>query len=171
MKLAGSVLVMIASSGIGFLYASEIKKRKYVLEELHNLLKLLLGDIRYMRASLCEAIGNAKRRHHGSFAGFLEEISELMSDSPGVALQDIWKQAVVKGLGNVSLNQEDKQRMIVFGGGISSPERDTVIACFEQYIEETEVKIKEVHNMAASKVKLYRSMGVLTGIFIVILFV
>ena len=171
MKLVGAIFVMIASSGIGFLYASEVKKRKYELEELCNLLKMLLGDIRYMRSTLYESVKNAMRRHQGSYAEFLSNVSELLSDSPGIAFEDIWKQAVISGLRNGSLNTDDKQKIIRFGERISSAERETVIACFEQYIEEIGTEVKDVHNIVASKVKLYRSMGVLTGIFIVILLI
>lgn len=171
MKIIGSVLVMIASSGIGFLYASEVKKRIHELEELRSLMKMILGDIRYTRATLYEAVKNAMRRHHGSFLEFLSKISESLSASPGITLEDIWKQAVMSGLRNVSLNTEDKQKLIRFGERICSVERETIMACFEQYIEELGTEIKEVHNTVASKVKLYRSMGVLTGIFIVVLLI
>jgi len=77
----------------------------------------------------------------------------------------------MKGLSTSSLNAEDKQKVIQFGEMISSAERETIMACFEQYISEVNAEIVEVHNTAASKVKLYRSLGVLTGIFIVVLLV
>lgn len=171
MKWIGAVMVMIASSGIGFLYASEVNKRKSELEEFCRLLQLLLGDIRYMRATLQEAVGKAIRRHHGSFSLFLSELSDSLVKSPGISFAEIWKEAVMKGLSTSSLNAVDKQKVIQFGEMISFAERETIMACFEQYISEVNAEIVEVHNTAASKVKLYRSLGVLTGIFIVVLLV
>ena len=171
MKLLGIVLVISASSGIGFLYAGEIKKRKRELEELCNLLKLLLGDIRYMRATLPESVNKAMNRHKGCFSEFLNKLAKCLSESPGVALSDIWKCAVIEGLRFSSLNLEDKQMLIRFGEMIVSSERDTVISLLEQYIEELKNHIQLIHNTASVKVKLYRSLGILAGVFIVILLI
>ncbi len=171
MKLLGAILVMTASCGIGFLYAGELKKRKTELEELHILMKLFLGDIRYMRTALPEAISKAMLRHQGSYSAFLQEIADVMSQSPGIAFSDIWKTAVVNSLRQSSLNDTDKQRLIRFGETISYADRESIISCFEQYIEELREEINETHRVAGTKAKLYRSLGVLAGVFIVVLFI
>lgn len=171
MKLLGAILVMISTSGIGFLYASELKKRKSELEEQYALLKLMLGDIRYTRATLPEAIEKALRRHGGSYLAFLKETAEKLSNSPGIGLDAIWGEAVEEGLRKSALDAEDKQRLVRFGESISSADRESLIASFEQYLEELEAEIARVREIIAPKMKLYRSIGILTGIFIVVVLI
>lgn len=170
MKVIGSILVMIASCGIGFLYAGELVRRKKELEEQYNLMKLILGDVRYMRATLLEAVNRAIRIHKGSYLEFLEEISACLTDAPGIALSDIWKNAVEKALCRSALNNEDKQNIILLGENLSGAERENVIACFEEYLDGLKIRIAESGNCLPTKTRLYRSLGVLAGAFIVVLF-
>ena len=62
MKIVGAAFVLISSGGIGFLYAQQLIKRVREMEELYQLLKLILGDIRYMRTTLPEAVEKARKR-------------------------------------------------------------------------------------------------------------
>jgi len=43
--------------------------------------------------------------------------------------------------------------------------------CFEQYISELKEEINDISRVAGTKIKLYRSLGVLAGVFIVVLFI
>lgn len=170
MKVFGAVLVIIASCGIGCLYADEIKRRKHELEEQYVLMRLILGDVRYMRATLSEAVNRAIKRHKGSYLEFLNEVAESLAEAPGISLSDIWERAVTNGLRCSALKTEDKQKMISFGESICSSECEIVISCFEEYICELKNRISELQDCMSAKGKLYRSLGLLTGLFIVVLF-
>jgi len=171
MKLLGAILVMTASCGIGFLCAGEITKRKKELEEQYTLMRLILGDIRYMRATLPEAINKAIIRHQGSYAEFLRTTADMLAEAPGISLSDIWKRAVGKSLQQSSLNESDKQMLKSFGESLSVADRENVMLCFEQYISELKEEINDISRVAGTKIKLYRSLGVLAGVFIVVLFI
>lgn len=171
MKIIGAIFVMIASCGIGFLFAGELKKRKQELVEQYNLMRLLLGDVRYMRAALPEAINKAIIRHQGSYSGFLRTVAELLGEAPGICLSDIWKRAVEESLQHSSLKESDKQMLKCFGESISVADRENVMLCFEQYLSELKEEIDAVSRVAGTKARLYRSLGVLTGIFIIVLFI
>lgn len=171
MKLIGAVMVMFSSCGIGFLFAREIYKRKEELEEQYSLLKMMLGDIRYTRASFPESVDKAGKRHRGSYSAWLEELSKQMEASPGVTIADIWKGAADAGLYQSSLTKEDRQRFMEFGELLRVPERENVITGFELYLSELEEEIDRIRSVITVKTKLYRSMGILIGIFIVVLFI
>ena len=171
MKLLGIVFVLISTGGIGFLCASELRRRKNQLEEQLALLKLMLGDIRYMKATLPEAIGKALRRHTGVYLDFLRETEEKLTNSPGIELSKIWSEAVKKGLHTSSLTKEDKENLIAFGDSICSLDRESLIASFEQYSEELNQEIHRIQEVIAPKTKLYRSIGILVGIFIVVILI
>lgn len=171
MKIIGSVLVMVSSCGIGFLYADEIRKRKEELEELYYLMKLILGDIRYMRATFPEAIARAMNRHKGNYSRFLNCIFDKMSDASGIAFQEIWKNAVEAGLAYSAITVEDKQKLIRLGETINVTDREIVMSSFELYISELKEVIGRLQSDAQIKKKFYRSLGILTGIFIVVMFI
>lgn len=162
---------MFSSCSIGFLFARELCKRKEELEEQYNLLKLMLGDIRYTRASLPESVDKARKRHEGSYFLWLEEIAKRMENSPGVTIADIWKDAADVGLYQSSLTKEERKKFVEFGELLRVHERENVIAGFEIYLSELEDEIVKIRGVVTMKTKLYRSMGILIGIFIVILFI
>ncbi len=170
MKLVGAFFVLFASGGIGFLFAQELVRRNKEMEELCQLLKTILGDIRYMRSTLPEAIGRAKKRHNGTYQLFLSEMEERLQQAQEGTFSQIWKVSVQNGLCTAALQDEDKQKMIRFGEAISSAEREMIILSFEQYIDELQHGIQEAQRTIKDKVKLYRSLGVLSGIFLVVLF-
>jgi len=171
MKILGAILVMTASCGIGFFCAGEVDKRKKELEEQYNLIRLIFGDIRYMRATLPEAVNKAIVRHQGSYSLFLRIIADRLSEAPGISLSDIWNDAVSNGLKQSSLKESDKQTLKNFGESVSLADRENVMMCFEQYISELKEEINGIKRAAGAKVKLYRSLGVLAGVFIVVLFI
>jgi len=134
-------------------------------------MRLILGDIRYMRATLPEAINKAIIRHQGSYAEFMKTIAERLAEAPGISFSDIWKNAVEKSLRQSSLNETDKQMLKGFGESLSVADREHVMLCIEQYINELKEEINEINRVVGTKTKLYRSLGVLTGVFIVVLFI
>ena len=171
MKIVGAAFVLISSGGIGFLYAQQLIKRVREMEELYQLLKLILGDIRYMRTTLPEAVEKARKRHKGSFQTFLFEVEKRLRESPGISFADIWKEAIKNGLSLCALKEEDKQKLMCFGDAISAVDRETLMQCFEQYLYELQQEASELQRACAAKVKLYRCLGIMSGFFLVILFI
>ena len=135
------------------------------------MLKMMLGDIRYTRASFPESVEKAKKRHRGSYSVWLEEIAKQMEASSGVTIADIWKSAADLGLYQSALSKEDRKRFVEFGELLRVQERENVIAGFELYLSELEDEINKICDVITAKTKLYRSMGILIGIFIVVLFI
>lgn len=171
MKVIGAVLVMVASCGIGFLFAGELIKRKRNLEEQYRLMSLLLGDIRYMRATLPEAISKAITRHRGSYDLFLKAVLEMLCEGSGKSLAEVWIMAVEKGLKQSALTESDKQQLRQFGEAIEFSDRENIVMCFEQYLGVLKEEISEINRVVRTKTRLYRSLGVLAGVFIVVLFI
>jgi len=171
MRIIGAVLVMVASCGIGFLFAAEVSKRRKELEEQYSLMRLLLGDIRYMRDSFPEAIRKEMLRHKGSYDSFLNAVSERLCEAAGQSFAEIWRTAVESELQQSALTEADKQRMKYFGESITYTDRENVMMCFEHYLEELKEEIDGTNRVAGTKMKLYRSLGVLAGVFIIVLFI
>lgn len=168
MKLLGSVMVMIASTGIGFLLASELQRRRKELMEQISLLKLMLGDIRYTRATLPEALKFAVRRHQGDYAVFLKEVAEQMELSPGIGPEQIWEKTAERVLKTNSLSKQDKHLFSKIGESFGFSEREQQIAAIELHINEIKEVVDGIDEVIAPKIKLYRSIGVLVGIFIIV---
>ena len=134
-------------------------------------MRVILGDIRYMRATLPEAISKGIVRHHGSYSGFLKAVADMLEEAPGICFSDIWQKAVKDCLHQSALKEADKQILINFGESVSVADREHVMMCFEQYLDTLKDEIDGVSRVAGTKTKLYRSLGVLTGVFIIVLFI
>lgn len=162
-------MVLAASSGIGFLYSFELRKRLEEINELCRVFKVILGDIRYTRASLPEAIKSAFARHDGSYHDFLHDMTEQLEHSPGISLGNIWSNICQKTLKESSLSKQDKKQLIDFGERIGFTDREQQMGEFELFIGYLEEEASAINGIIAAKAKLYRSLGVLIGVFIIII--
>ena len=79
--------------------------------------------------------------------------------------------AVEKGLKQSALTESDKQQLRQFGEAIEFSDRENIVMCFEQYLGVLKEEISEINRVVRTKTRLYRSLGVLAGVFIVVLFI
>jgi len=150
MKIIGCIMVVGSTSGMGFFFSNEMRCRIGNLKELRKLIGLLRGDIRYANTPLPEAIASITRRHKGSFDIFLNSVSTKLQELSGQTFAEVWKEAVNKELLDTSLSKKDKLHLIQFGENLGYLDKD--------------MQMKE-------KSYLYNSLGIMAGVFIVIVMI
>ncbi|MBE5962664.1 MAG: hypothetical protein E7256_15015 [Lachnospiraceae bacterium] len=170
-KILGCVLIIGSSTGMGFLFGSEIKKRIEDLKSAKTFAILLSGDIRYAKTALPEALSNVARRHEGRLGPFLKKVAKELDSYSGTSLYEIWKRAVKEELSKTSLTAKDKENLLHLGESLGNLDKDTQVTTIEWYIAQVEEDMKAVSADAKEKIKLYRSLGVLAGIFVVVLII
>ncbi len=168
MKIIGCVMVIGSSTGIGFFFSNEMKCRLDNLKELRKMVGLLRGDIRYAKTPLPEAIASITRRHQGSFSNFFNSVSEKLRELSGQTFADIWKEAVGKELVDTALSKKDKQHLIQFGENLGYLDKEMQMNVIDLFQSQLEEEIKEMTKTMKEKSYLFNSLGVMAGVFIVI---
>lgn len=171
MKIIGCILVIASSTGMGFFFSNEMKCRIDDLRELRKLIGLLRGDIRYANTPLPEAISSITRRHSGNYDTFFGFISSKLRELSGHTFSEIWKEGVEKQLADTSLSKKDKLHMIQFGENLGYLDKDMQMNTIDQYISQLEDEIKELSKTVKEKAYLCNTLGIMAGIFIIIIMI
>lgn len=170
-KIIGCILIVCSCSGMGMHFSKELRNRISDLREIKKLIYLLKGDIRYAHTPLPEAVQALSIRHEGKFKNFLTVIARRLQELGGVSFYTIWKEAVEKELNNTSLNNKDLKALSVLGESLGYLDKDMQINTLELYIEQIEAEIHELSRSVKEKSYMYNALGVMGGIFIIIIMV
>ena len=153
MKLIGACLVMTGCMGLAQCRIRRDKKRKLLLNNLQKLFVMLHSEIQFRNLTITEAFFQISRRIDSQLAAFLIEIGEE------------WKQK----RGESVLKKEDLAWLKEIGEGLGSFDRMEQVRHIELLLKYLEDELKVCEETVRESEKLYKTMGLLGGIFIIVL--
>ena len=171
LKLAGAFLILLSATGIGASYSADLKKHCRELRILKQMLYMLRGEIKYTKTPLPEAFEHIAGRLPEPFASFLERTAEEMTHLDGQTFVELWQRQIRSRLGGTHLKKEEKEQLESLGEILGYLDLEMQLASIELYLEQLEIEIQKAQESLATKQKLYQSLGVAGGIFLVILLV
>ncbi len=171
MKIIGCILVIISSTGMGFFLSNEMRCRIDNLKELKKLINLLRGDIKYANTPLPEAISTITRRQSGSYDAFFNYISKKLYEMSGQTFSQIWMEAVHKELAETSLSKKDKLQMVQFGENLGYLDKDMQMNTIDLFLSQIEEEIKDLSKTIKEKAYMCNTLGIMSGIFIIIIMI
>lgn len=168
-KLCGAILVLISCGGIGFSVAGEMEKRIHQLQELRAIFLLQRGEIRYRHASLPEAFQSASGRCSKTFFPFFDGIYRALEDKVWDSFEMAYSEVEAKTLQQTALNLEDRDKLKQFARMVGDMDIKMQLDALDWYLEQSDQVLSELLPVAAKKEKVIKCIGVLTGIFLVVL--
>lgn len=168
-KLIGSVLVICSTAAIGFYFSSMIQGRIRDLIELKKTIYIMRGDIQYGNTPLPEAISSIGRRSRNHFKQFFLGVSEGLMKQEGETFFTIWSQGVEELLVETYLTKKDKESLSRLGEHLGYLDKQMQLKTIDLYVEQLEMELKETTDTMKDKMRLYNTLGVLSGIFITII--
>lgn len=169
LKIFGSALLLITTTAIGFQKAEELKKRVVCLNELKRVMILLQGELRFHRATLSEAFENVSKRVDDPFKGFLKETAQRIEDKYAGGFSCVWDEMTDELLAYGGLQKEDKNLLEQLGRGFGYLDLTMQTESLNLAIFQAEEAIKSAKEQKEIKGKLYQTMGVTTGAFLILL--
>ena len=155
LRTVGLCVIVISGIGCGFAMSNELGRRKKMMEMILRMIILLRGEIRYGNKSLYDA-----------FTGASGKLEEKTGDSFGT----IFRESAGKCLDLDCLSQEERDRFYSLGDQLGYLGLDMQLKQMDLMEKETEYAIRELRKDFCEKRKLYRSMGILGGIFVAVFF-
>ena len=168
-KLIGAILVLVSSYAIGSLLALQVKEQEKWLKDMKTTLFLLLGELEYRQVPLPEALAIVGKRHGGRLAPFFRSLSGELSKKEGFSLQELWKKEAVTALKDCPLRTEQKEEFGDLGLYFMESDKDTRRSSLDFYLNRLEEDIVHLRENGADKAYLCRTLGMLGGIFLLIL--
>lgn len=163
MKVLGCVLILVSSSCMGYALGQEEKQSLKELEELERIFVLMKKELEYTKAPIAELLSKLARKTKGTYKPWLEELSRELEEKREQTFMEIWESSIKENLSTSKLGKEIKDELILVGNNLGYPEN------LELFLEKLEFVIRDTREETKSKKKLYQSVGVMGGIFLIIL--
>ena len=172
MLRAGALCVLVlASAGLGFLMSQRLSRRLEQLKVLKRMTLFLHGEISCARSPLPDAFWNVAGKLPEPFREFLREVSEDLGRYEGETLGEVFAENVDCHLKDTSLTGEDRERLKELGESLGYLDKAMQLAHLEAYGKELDMAVGELTEGLPVRKKLFRSLGIMGGLFLAILLI
>lgn len=169
LKIICSIIIVISTSLLGNIFANTYVERTRLLNSLLSTLQMLETEIVYGATPvpiLLKKIGKKSKRE-------LENIfitaANLLDEKQGQTLEEVWYKSVAEETKNTVFNKEDIEILLALGKNLG------ISNCEDQikHIRLIQEDIKRQYELSlieqGKNVKLYKNLGFLLGLSIVII--
>ena len=165
LKFLGIALLLSGTAGIGFGKARELDQRVEELRMLRQLIMLLEGEIRCTHRPLPELLISLGERFGPPFHSFLVETGKELEAHKSLTVQEVWKEQLILGRKKFHLNRQEYEE---FGGmlGYLDIQMQTELCLW--YEERLKISVQTAMAEAEEKRRLYRCLGILSGVVLAV---
>lgn len=171
MKWLGMVCILMGCSGIGFLMARELEQRIWILVKLQQAMLLLQGELRCSHQTLAECFHRLSGRLEPPFSDFFKNMGTDLHKRCGTSAEEIWKQHLQDDLRELEMGKAERLELERLGRVIGYLDIRMQLEALEECLGRLKMAEEEARSQASQRRKLYRYMGMLGGIFLVLLVV
>ncbi|MGO4887112.1 stage III sporulation protein SpoIIIAB [Anaerobacillus sp. MEB173] len=168
MKIIGAILIIIATTWVGFEFARRLSERPRQLRQLKVALQSLEAEIMYGLTPLAEASSHIAKQLPKPISYFFERFSYWLSKGEESA-QKAWEQSLNETWHFTALCNGELEIMKQFGmtlGQHDKVQQQKQIRLTLTHLEREEGEAKDAQNRYE---KMLKSLGFLTGLLIIIL--
>lgn len=170
-KIIGSLMVIISFSGLGFWSSKRrLLCRKQMLE-LKRLLLLLRDEIRFAHTPLPGALIRIGGKSIPPFKDIFREMGENLMNHEMDGFYNAWEMGINRLYTESCLKWEDLEELLALGKNLGTMDFMAQLNRLDAYLQELEGRLCFIQEENKEKVKLYRILGIISGIFLTILLV
>lgn len=167
-KLIGSMLVVLATSAIGFQVAKRYRERPREIQSLIEALRMLRAEIEYTATPLPQALTNVAQRLGRPVSVLLGTTADALSQAD-VTVKEALHAGINACQSQAHLTESDYHAIGVFGRTLGTSDLLHQSQQFEATLAQLESARKEADDQKRQYERLWQYIGVLSGLFIVIL--
>lgn len=168
-KIVGGICVIVATSGLGLWMAGQWKARLRAAEQLRRMIFMLKGEIIYANAPLEEAFYHVGRKNDGPLGAFFVGVAKRIERQEGEAFYVMWKEEIDKLGNDAGLSEKDRQELAGFGEHLGYLDCEMQERTILLYLEQLDLAIDYLREHQREKTHLYTSLGIMGGLFLVII--
>jgi stage III sporulation protein AB len=168
LKIIIFIAILCITSYIGIEMASSLKAREEILTDYITFLRLVQNEMMYMANSLPVSFEIARQRLNSRLKDVIGAIVVDMSEY-GVKKVDM---SITNNVNTLdALNDYDKDIIISTMKNLGRSDIDSQNNIIENAIKIIERQIKEANVNKIKSSKVYRTIGVITGLIIIVIFI
>lgn len=169
-KIPGFLLIMLGCSGLGIWYSSQFLLQVHNLQKLCHILELLMGQVRYGRCTLPECCKQLAERLDEPYHDTFQKIYEESNNNEGEYFNRICERVLKEGLSKMVISKEHKELFISCFAKCGFEDNTMQIRNVEMIKEELEKALQDLSEKNSSRCRLAVSLGTMSGLLLIILF-
>lgn len=170
-KLILSIIIIASAGIIGYVLAYRYVQRNQQLKNLHIAFQLLETEIMYSSSSLPMALKRVGLKSNSPIGSFFTETYKILDSRLGYGIEEAWSRTVEDTISETSLNHEDKEVLLDFGFNLGSTDKEHQIKNFQFIYLQLKKRQDDAENLRMKNEKMFKNLGILIGIAIVIIFI
>lgn len=171
LKIAGSMLIVLTGSYIGFLMAARCRERPRQIGQLLSCLASLKSYINYVTMPLPEALSNCVNGVRGPIADMFLHMASKLKETGWLTPQEAIEDAMQHHRNRLALDIPEQEILAILGANLGLVNREEQY----KYIGVIEAQLRKIEHEAVryrdQNVKMYQYLGVCGSLMIVILLV
>jgi len=166
MKLIGGMLITVSATVIGFKLAEKYAKRPGELRSLQTALQMLESEVAFSLNPLPDAFENIAGSFHGGIRKIFLNAAGFLKERTGITAQQAWTNAVQISKSDMHLWEEDYKILMEFGHSLGISDREHQIKNIQLTCSKLAMEEKKAEMLRDKNEKMYKSLGMLTGVLI-----
>ncbi|SMB98592.1 stage III sporulation protein AB [Thermanaeromonas toyohensis ToBE] len=169
LKLTGAGLVVLSCGFFGLILSHLYQARPVQLKALISGLKLLETEIVYASTPLPQALARTGEQLGGVAGLLFLEAAALLREEPGLPAVEAWGEGLEKLKEQSALHLEDLDILKTLGQGLGASGREDQVKNLELAREHLKRQLVLAEEAAQRQGKMWRTLGFLLGITLVLL--
>ncbi len=166
LKACGILCILSGSIGFSYSFIHNMKNAIRLKRELIRMLRLMDGEIRHRNLNLPECFSITADRLSSPVSDFLKELCTAIKRHEGVTLPKLWGEKASLYFPPMELTQLCK-----FGEELGFHDQSMQLSAIRQYEILLQAEINETEKKMSETGRIYSALGVLGGVFIVIILI
>lgn len=171
LRFIGGVLIITATTGAGILYGMELQDYLEKLLYIRHVIYMLKGEMEYSSAPLSEVFGRVSARVKEPYRRWLIAMEKQVEGREEDAFLKIWIRSTDRYLGELRLKSQHSIQLKELGTYLGQMDCVSESESLKLYLGRLELEIEKVREGLASKKRIGNCLGVMSGIFLVVLLI
>lgn len=160
------LIVGIVCALTGSYFAERLHKRVIMLEKTELMLSVIYNEIKYISLPAVQLVDLLSTKSELKELKFIRSCRRYLNE--GDPFPESWKKSL--SASTSSLNRRDTELIISFGENFGTTDNDGQLSKCALYLELLKSNYNEAVNNYSRYSKLFKSLGVLAGLSVIILF-
>lgn len=169
LKLIGAVLVLFSASMVGWQISGSYARRPVQLRALLVALQMLETEIVYGLTPLSRAFVKVGQRVDAAVGRLFSQAAELLQTEQAQSAEDALRQAMDRHWSQTSLKKQEKEVLLSLGLVLGSSDREDQEKHLRLAVTHLRGLEEEARLEQAKYERMYKSLGFLGGLLVVIL--
>jgi stage III sporulation protein AB len=169
LKAAGMLLILFSGAGLGLSFGWEMRERERLLEEILSMISYIKEEIRFANVPLPEAFLRAGGRLPGVCGEFLIDVAGRMAQEHKLPFANLFAECALEYFIKTPLSEKEREALTGLGSSLGHLDRVGQIGELERREAVFGGFLSAVKEELPVKERLYRNLGLLGGIVLVVL--